>query len=83
MLGVSSDLGNSAIRNFESVGTVCPPSLNIGVFTTSAVDNTDHDPSAISAQRSFHGKIVALKAAEDSLCERTVAMYNALQLWQL
>lgn len=60
VLGLSADLGNSAISHFETVGTVCPPTLNIGVFTTSAVDNIDHDPTATSAHGSFHGTGISL-----------------------
>ena len=60
VLGLSADLGNSVINHFESTGTVCPPSLNTGVFTTSAVDNIDHNPSATSAQGSFHGTGISL-----------------------
>ena len=60
VLGLSADLGNTAISHFETIGTVCPPKLNIGVFTTSAVDNIDHDPTATSAQGSFHGTGISL-----------------------
>ncbi len=57
---MSADLANSAISHFERVGSVCPPTLNTGVFTTSAVDNIDHDPSATSAHGSFHGTGISL-----------------------
>ena len=60
VLGLSADLGNTAISHFERIGTVCPPTLNIGVFTTSAEDNIDHDPTATSAQGSFHGTGISL-----------------------
>uniref|UniRef100_UPI00358DF98B uncharacterized protein isoform X2 n=1 Tax=Myxine glutinosa TaxID=7769 RepID=UPI00358DF98B len=60
VLGMSADLGNSAISHLESIGTVCPPALQIGVFTTSAVDNIDHDPTATSAHGSFHGTGISL-----------------------
>ena len=60
VLGLSADLGNTAISHFERIGTVCPPTLNIGVFTTSAEDNIDHDPTATSAQESFHGTGISL-----------------------
>ena len=55
VLGLSADLGNIAISHFEIIGTVCPPKLNIGVFTTSALDNINHDRTATSPQGSFHG----------------------------
>ena len=34
---------------------VCPPTLRSNVFTTAAVDNIDHNPSATTAKNSFHG----------------------------
>ena len=60
VLGLSADLGNTAISHFETIGTVCPPKINISVFTTSAVDNIDHDPTTTSAERSFHGTGILL-----------------------
>ena len=32
----------------------------IGIFTTSAVDNIDHNPSATTAMSSFHGTGILL-----------------------
>ncbi|KAL9982820.1 hypothetical protein ACROYT_G004928 [Oculina patagonica] len=60
VLGLSADLGNYAISHFETVGTVCPSTLSIGVFTTSAVEKIDHDPTATSAHGSFHGTGITL-----------------------
>ncbi len=60
VMAMSSDLANTTINQYESVGAVCPPSLNVGVFTTSAVDNIDHDPSSTSAHGSFHGTGISL-----------------------
>lgn len=54
ILKLSADLGNSAISHSETVGTVCLPTWNIGVFTTSAVD------TATSADWSFHGTGISL-----------------------
>jgi hypothetical protein len=36
-------------------GVVCPAILHKGLFTTSAVDNIDLNPSATTATTSFHG----------------------------
>ena len=60
VLGVAADHGNTAISHFETIGTVCSPTLNIGVFTTSAVDNIDYDPTVTTAQGSFHGTGISL-----------------------
>ena len=39
---------------------VCPANLRSGLFTTSAIDNIDHNPSATSAHDSFHGTGISL-----------------------
>ena len=39
---------------------VCPLQLRRGVFTTSAVDNIDHNPSSTSAQGSLHGTGISI-----------------------
>ena len=66
VLLMSADLANAAINHFESLGAVCPPFLKSGVFTTSAVDNIDHDPTSTSAQTSFHGTGISLFQHPDS-----------------
>lgn len=45
---------------YEEENVVCPPSLRHGLFTTAAVDNIDHNPSATSAVGSFHGTGISL-----------------------
>ena len=60
VLSISSELGNNICRYFVSEGAVCPPKLKGGLFTTSAVDNIDHNPSSTSAQDSFHGTGISL-----------------------
>ena len=67
VLRLSADLGNNAISHFETIGTVCPPKLNIGEFTTSAVDNMDHNPTETSAQGSFHGTGISLFQHPDKI----------------
>jgi hypothetical protein len=42
-------------RSGNEDGVVCPAILQKGLFTTSAVDNIDHNPSATTATTSFHG----------------------------
>ena len=57
VLELSTDMGNSVCARFESEArVVCPPNLLKGVFTTTAVDNIDHNwPSSVTAQGAFHG----------------------------
>ena len=60
VLSISTDLGNNICRFFQQEGAVCPPELKVGLFTTGAVDNIDHNPSSTSAQDSFHGTGISL-----------------------
>ena len=55
VLEISTQLGESVLSQFMEDGVVCPASLQKGLFTTSAVDNIDHNPSATTATTSFHG----------------------------
>jgi cytochrome c553 len=50
-----SQLGESVFIQFMEDGVVCPAILQKGLFTTSAVDNIDHNPSATTATISCHG----------------------------
>ena len=60
VLRLSTDMGNSLCALYEEENVVCPPSLRHGLFTTAAVDNIDHNPSATSALGSFHGTGISL-----------------------
>lgn len=55
VLSLSAEMGNSVCQRYHMEHVVCPPALKQGVFTTSAVDNIDHNPSATTATDSFHG----------------------------
>ena len=60
VLRLSTDMGNSLCALYEEENVVCPPSLRHGLFTTAAVDNIDHNPSATSAVGSFNGTGMSL-----------------------
>jgi hypothetical protein len=55
VLEISTQLGESVLSQFMEDGVVCPAILQKGLFTTSAVDNIDHNPSATTATISCHG----------------------------
>ena len=55
VLEISTSLGDAVIQKYLEDGVVCPSVLQKGVFTTSAVDNIDHNPSSKTAMTSFHG----------------------------
>ena len=54
VLCMSADLANSAINYFELKGVVCSQSLKRAIFTTSAVDNIDHDVRSTITKTSSH-----------------------------
>ncbi len=60
VLAISTDLGNEVCRRYIDEGAVCPSNLCLHLFTTSAVDNIDHNPTSTTAQDSFHGTGISL-----------------------
>ena len=60
VLRISAELGNGTCQRFQMEKVVCPPKHRSRVFTTSAVDNIDHNPSSTTAHDSFHGTGISL-----------------------
>ena len=46
VLDINAEIGDAAVSKYTRGGVVCPPELRKGLFTTSAMDNIDHNPSA-------------------------------------
>ncbi|PIK38149.1 hypothetical protein BSL78_25014 [Apostichopus japonicus] len=60
VLQLSAQMGNNVCRQFHREQVVCPPKMRGEVFTTAAVDNIDHNPSATTSKDSFHGTAISL-----------------------
>ena len=60
VLAISTAMGNTVSARFEEEHVVCPPKLCFSLFTTSAVDNIDHNPSSTMAKGSLHGRGISL-----------------------
>ncbi|KAJ8415350.1 hypothetical protein AAFF_G00423300 [Aldrovandia affinis] len=60
VLEISAQLGDATVSKCVEDGVVCPPVLRKGLFTTSAMDNIDHNPTATTATTSFHGTSVSV-----------------------
>lgn len=60
VLDISSELGNEICYLYHMENAVVPLQLKGGLFTTSAVDNIDHNPSSTTAHDSFHGTGISL-----------------------
>ena len=77
---MSTQLGNSVIKQFEKDELVCPISLRNNLFTTYAVDNIDHNPSSRTAQDLWHGTAISasqhLKDKDDGCVRPAVEFQN-------
>jgi hypothetical protein len=60
LMDINNQLGAAVCQRFQEVGSVCPPNLTNGVFTTAAVDNIDQNPSSATAMDAFHGTAISL-----------------------
>ena len=60
VLEISAQLGDAAVSKYVEDGVVCPTGLRKGLFTTSAMDNIDHNPTATTTTTSFHGTSISV-----------------------
>ena len=60
VLSISTEIANNIVGRYEREGVVCPFKLREAVFTTAAVDNIDHNPSATTSKDLFHGTAISL-----------------------
>lgn len=77
VLRLSAQMGNSVCQLYRIEQVVCPPTLRSNVFTTAAVDNIDHNPSATTAKNSFHGTGISLlqhPTCADEGVDRSIAL---------
>ena len=72
VLWLSTDTGNTICKMCELEKVVCPPTIRGNLFTTSAVDNIDHDPSSTTAKHTFHGTSISLLQHKTSQDDRVV-----------
>ena len=47
-------------NSYQLLGRVVPTNLCDGIFTTAAIDNSDHNPSSSTAGEAFHGSSVTV-----------------------
>ena len=60
VLEISAQLEDTTVSKYVENGVVCPQVLQKVLFTTSAMDNIDHNPTATTATTSFHGTSVSV-----------------------
>lgn len=60
VLEIETAIANKICDLYSEDNRICPPNLELNVFTTSAIDNIDHNPSSNGATYSFHGTGISL-----------------------
>ena len=79
LLTISADIANSVCKKFEETEVVVPTKMLIGVFTTAALDNIDHNPSSTTACDSLHGTSISL--AQHRTSEENGEQPETLLIW--
>ena len=65
VMDLSVEMGNKVLNHYEEQNLVCPPLLKLNLFTASALDNIDHNPSFTTSGDSFHGTEISLFRHKD------------------
>lgn len=60
VIEIEDEIATSICERFTEEGVVAPACLRKGLFTVSALDNLDHNPSATTSVSSFHGTGISL-----------------------
>ena len=71
VLRLSTQIGNIVCQQFHREQVIGPPKMRDKVFTTAAVYNIDHNPSATTAKESFHGTATSFA---DERVDRSIAI---------
>ena len=78
ILCLSAHMGNQVCEQFHTDHVVCPPRLRGNIFTTSAVDNIDYNPSSTTSKESFHSTGISLfqhlKFDHEGVVERNITI---------
>ena len=53
LLQLASNLGKGVCHHSTLDGDVCPPKMRSGLFTVTAADNIEYNPSAATTKDSF------------------------------
>ena len=60
VMNLRRSISNQACMEYQANGFVGPVDLKKNVFTTTAIDNLDHNPSSATAESSFHGTTISV-----------------------
>ena len=68
VLQIENSLATAVCDRFKKDNLVCPANLRNGLVTVGALDNIDYNPSATTAQGSFHGTSISVFQLPKSDC---------------
>ena len=57
---IQTNITKQLCKEYQDQETVCPPRLQEGLFTVTAIDNLDHNPTSTTASKSFHGTGISI-----------------------
>ena len=57
---IRRSISNQVCMKYNSEGFGCPSELQYNLFTTSAIDNVDHNPTSSTAETSYHGTTISV-----------------------
>jgi len=80
VLEISAQLGEAVVTKYVQDGVVCPPRLRQKLFTTSVLDNIDHNPTATTASTSFHGTSISIFQHPSADKRGEVTPYESLKI---
>ena len=80
VLEISAQLGEAVVTKYVQDGVVCPPRLRQELFTTSVLDNIDHNPTATTASTSFHGTSISIFQHPSADKRGVVTPYESLKI---
>ena len=60
ILEIQNSITNLLCKLYDVQRSAYPPRLQENIFTVSAIDNLDHNPSSSTAKDSFHGTGISI-----------------------
>ena len=60
ILEIQNSITHLLCKLYDVQRSACPPRLQENIFTVSAIDNLDHNPSSSTAKDSFHGTGISI-----------------------
>ena len=77
---IQTNITKQLCKEYQEKNLVCPPRLQEGIFTVTAIDNLDHNPSSSTASKSFHGTGISIFQYKHDASHKQVPYSNTEEL---